>query len=94
MLALRFIAPNDYTVLDDGQPVGRIRLDPDRSPPIWLWTVTVTIPGPPFGDAKSIDDAKQRFKSAWLAFKAKVGEEELAKAYVEMNHANRLDRYR
>ena len=57
-LALRPVAPNDYIVLEDRQPIGRIRLARERSPPIWLWTVTVTIPGPPFGDAKSIHDAK------------------------------------
>ena len=94
MLALRLIAPNDYIVLEDRQPIGRIRLARERTPPIWLWTVTVTILGPPFGDAKSIDDAKARFKAAWLAFKDKVGAEALAKAYAEMEHANRRDRYR
>jgi len=78
---------------DDGHRIGRVRLAGERSPPIWLWTVTVTIPGPPFGDAKSIDDAKARFKAAWLTFKDRVGEQALAKAYAEMNHANRPDRY-
>ena len=91
MLALRLIDPNDYLVLDDGQPIGRIRLERERSPPIWLWTVTIPLPGPPFGDAKTIDDAKTRFKTAWLAFKNKVGPEALMKAYIEINHANRPD---
>jgi hypothetical protein len=54
----------------------------------------VTVPGPPFGDAKTIDDAKARFKAAWIAFKERFGAEALAKAYAEMNHANRPDRYR
>ncbi len=94
MLALRLIDPNDYTVHDDGQLIGRIRLARERTPPIWLWTVTVTIPGPPFGSAESIDDAKIKFKSAWIAFKERVGPEALAQAYEEMNHANRPDRYR
>ena len=49
----------------------------------------MTIPGPPFGDAKSIDEAKARFKSAWLAFKEKHGPDKLAQAYEEMNHAQR-----
>ena len=80
MLALRLIDPNDYLVLDDGHPVGRIRLASERSPAIWLWTVTVTIPGGPFGDAKTIDEAKARFKSSWLAFKNRVGDEALMKA--------------
>jgi hypothetical protein len=94
MLALRLIAPNDYIVLEDRQPIGRIRLARERTPAIWVWHVTVTIPGPPFGDAKTIDDAYARFKAAWLAFKDKVGAEALAKAYAEMEHANRRDRYR
>jgi hypothetical protein len=60
MLALRLTAPNDYTVLEDGQPIGRIRLARERSPPIWLWTVTVTIPGPPFGDATIASESPDR----------------------------------
>ena len=66
----------------------------ERSLAIWLWHVTVTIPGPPFGDAKSIDEAKTRFESAWLAFKDKVGEEALTAVYAAMDHANRPERYR
>ena len=93
MLALRLTAPNDYTVLEDGQPIGRIRLARERSPPIWLWTVTETIPGPPFGDAKTIDEAKARFKEAWAHVQgssaSKHGSEALTKAYAAMNHANR-----
>ena len=91
MLALRLIDPNDYIVLDDGQPIGRIRLARERAPPIWLWTVTIPLPGPPFGDAKTIDEAKQRFKRA--ACVQKQGWRALAKAYAEMNHANRPERY-
>jgi hypothetical protein len=94
MFTLRLIDPNDYLVFEDSQPIGRIRLARERSPAIWLWNVTVTIPGPPFGDAKTIDDAKTRFKAAWLAFKNKVGSEALAKAFAAMNDANRADRYR
>jgi hypothetical protein len=33
MLALRLIAPNDYCVLEYGQPIGRIRLARERSHP-------------------------------------------------------------
>ena len=53
MLSLRLIAPNDYTVLEDGHPVGRIRLARERSHPVWLWTVTVTIPGGPVATGES-----------------------------------------
>jgi hypothetical protein len=60
MLALRLIGPNDYSVLEDGQTIGRIRLAQDRMPATSLWNVTVTIPGPPFGDANFIDEAMAR----------------------------------
>lgn len=94
MLTLRLIAPNDYTVHDDGQLIGRIRYTRERSPGLWLWTCTVTLPGPPFGDAKTLDDAKDRFKAAWLAFKEKHGAEKLAQAFADTNYAARPDRYR
>ena len=93
MLTLRLIDPNDYTVHEDGQYIGRIRFASERTPGIWLWNVTVTIPGAPYGSAKTIDEAKQRFKGAWRTFKEKHGADALAKAYAEMNHANRPDRY-
>lgn len=93
MLTLRLIDPNDYAVHEDGQLIGHIRLTRDRTPPIWLWSVTVTIPGPPFGSAATIDEATTRFKAAWIVFKEKHGAEKLAQAYDEMNVANRADRY-
>ena len=85
MLTLRLIGPNDYSVHDDGQRIGRIRFASERNPGVWLWHVQVHIPGPPFGSAASLDDAKQSFKAAWLAFREKHGPEKLAKAYAEMN---------
>ncbi|MEY9227731.1 hypothetical protein ABIF78_000054 [Bradyrhizobium japonicum] len=93
-LTLRLIAPNDYTVHEDGQLIGRIRYTRERSPGLWLWTCVVTLPGPPFGDAPTLDDAKERFKAAWLTFKAKHTAEQLTTSYAEMNHADRPDRYR
>ena len=48
--------------LEDGQIIGRIRLACEHSPAIWLWNVAVTIPGPPFGSAEAIDDAKARLR--------------------------------
>lgn len=35
MLTFRLIDPNDYTVHDDGQLIGRIRLARERTPSIW-----------------------------------------------------------
>ena len=49
-----------YGRLEFGQPIGRIRLARERSPPIWLWHVTVTIPGPPFGDATIASESPDR----------------------------------
>jgi hypothetical protein len=80
-LTMRMIGVNDYNVFDDGQHIGRIRCANERTPSIWTWQVQVHIPGPPFGDARTIKKAKQEFKTAWLAFKAKHGPEALAKAY-------------
>jgi hypothetical protein len=76
---------SDYRVHDDGQHIGRIRFARERRPGVWLWYVQVHIPGPPFGSAASLDEAKQDFETAWLAFKAKHGPDKLAKAYTEMN---------
>ena len=85
MLTMRMIGVRDYTVLEDGQRIGRIRFASERSPGVWLWHIQVHIPGPPFGSATSLDDAKQQFKTAWLAFKEKHGPEALAAAYRAMN---------
>jgi hypothetical protein len=93
MLHLHLDAPRDYSVREEGRGVGRIRWTSEGTPGKWLRHVTVTLPGPPFGDAASLHEAKARFKSAWLAFKAKHGPEQPAKAYAEMDHANRKDRY-
>lgn len=93
MLTVRLIGLDDYTVFEDRQLIGRIRLAQERSPTIWVWTVTVALPGPPFGDAQTLDEAKGRFKVAWEAFKDKHGPEALAKAFAETNWANRPRRY-
>ena len=93
MLRLREINPDDYIVFGDGQLIGRIRYARDRTPGRWLWTITGTLPGPPFGDAKTIEEAKQRFEAAWLAFKEKHGPVALQEAFDEANWATRPGRY-
>ncbi|MET4279957.1 MULTISPECIES: hypothetical protein [unclassified Bradyrhizobium] len=92
-LTLRMIGLDDYTVHEDRQLVGRIRYANERSRGFWLWTCIVTLPGPPFGEAGSFDEAKGRFMVAWENFKAKHTAEELGKAFAEMNRANRPDHY-
>jgi hypothetical protein len=79
MLTIRTIGQHDYTVREDGQPIGRIRYARERTPGIWLWNVTVNIPGPPFGSATSLDEAKAQFKKVRLAFKEMHGPDKLAK---------------
>ena len=82
--------PRDYSVLEDGQRIGRIRYAEERIPGIWLWHVQVHIPGlAPQGTAKDLDAAKVQFKAAWEAFKAKHGPERLSEAYKAMNTRDR-----
>jgi hypothetical protein len=85
MLTMRMIGVRDYNVFEVGQHIGRIHFAGERTPGIWLWHVQVHIPGPPLGSATSLDDAKQSFKTAWLAFKAKQSPQALAAAYAAMN---------
>jgi len=85
LLKLGSIGQNDYRVLEGRQRIGRIRFASERTPGIWLWNVTVNIPGPPIGSATSLDEAKAQFRTAWEGFKEKHGPEKLAKAYAAMN---------
>ncbi len=80
MLALRPIGRNDFAVIDDGHTVGRIRHAAERANGVWLWHVTVPIPGPPYGNAGDLEPAKVAFREAWIAFKASAGSERLASA--------------
>jgi hypothetical protein len=84
MLTMQRIGQNDYSVREDGQPIGRIRFA-RAGAGIWLWHVQVNIPGPPFGSATNLIDARQQFQAAWLAFKERHGPDKLAEAYREMN---------
>lgn len=84
MLALRPIGQNDYSVIEDGERIGRIRYASERSPGVWLWHVQVHIPGPPAGSARDLNTAKAEFKAAWLAFRVKHGPERLAAAFKAM----------
>ena len=54
--------------------------------PIWIWNVTVHLPGGlPMGSAKDLDAAKAEFKAAWEALKARTTPERLAAAFKAMN---------
>ena len=45
MLKLRSIGIRDYSVLEDGQRIGRIRLATEHMPCVWLWSVTIHLGG-------------------------------------------------
>jgi hypothetical protein len=86
MLKLRTIGIRDYSVLEDGQRIGRIRLAGERTPPIWLWNINVHLTGGlPMGSASDLDTAKAEFAGAWTALKARTPPEDLAAAFKAMN---------
>ena len=87
LLKLRTIGIRDYQVLEDRQRIGRIRFSYERLPGVWLWSVSVHLPGglPPMGSAPDINTAKSEFREAWKALKARTPPEQLAAAYKAMN---------
>jgi hypothetical protein len=65
MLKFRSIGLSDFAVLEGRQRIGRIRLATERMPCLWLWSVTVHLPGGlPLGSSKDLDTAKAEFKAA------------------------------
>jgi hypothetical protein len=73
MLKLRAIGLSDFAVLEGRQRIGRMRLATERMSPVWLWAVTIHLPGGlPTGSARDLDTAKADFKAAWEALKAKT----------------------
>jgi len=86
MLKLRSIGIHDYSVVEDGQRIGRIRFAGERQPGVWLWNVTVHLTGGlPMGSSYDLDTAKAEFAGAWIALKARTPPEQLAAAYRDMN---------
>ena len=86
MLKLRSIGLSDYSVLEGRQRIGRIRLATERMPCVWLWSVTVHLPGGlPTGSAPDFNTAKAEFKAAWKALKARTPPEVIAAAYKATN---------
>ena len=54
-LKLRSIGIRDYSVFEGRQRIGRIRFAAERSPSIWIWNVTVHLPGGlPMGSSKDL----------------------------------------
>ena len=86
MLKLRSIGINDYRVLEARQRIGRIRFVIERMPGVWLWNVTVPLPGDlPMGSSQDFNTAKAEFKAAWKDLKARTTPEQLAAAFKVMN---------
>ena len=82
MLKLRSIGLSDYSVLEGRQRIGRIRLATERMPCVWLWNVTIHLPGGlPMGSSQDLDTAKAEFKESREALKARTTPEQLAAAY-------------
>jgi hypothetical protein len=57
-LALRLIEPNDFVVVEDSHPIGRIKLASELRGEVWYWNVTTPVPGVPGGSSASLEDAK------------------------------------
>jgi hypothetical protein len=86
MLALRRIGENDYSAIEDGERIGRIRYANERTPGMWLWHVQVHIPGiAPTGTSRDWLTAKADFKAAWEAYKKLHTSEEFMKAFRAMH---------
>jgi len=72
MLKLRTIGIRDYRVLEGERRIGRIRFADEGMPGVWLWNVTIHLPGGlPMGSARDIDTAKAEFKAAWERLSAR-----------------------
>jgi hypothetical protein len=61
-------------VLADGEVVGRILKESSRfNPPElrWVWSITSIVPASPatHGTAVTLDEAKARFRAAWMRAK-------------------------
>ena len=86
MLKLRSIGIRDYSVVEGGQCIGRIRFAGERQPGVWLWNVTIHLTGGlPMGSSYDLDKAKAEFKAAWEALKARTPPEDFVAAYKAMN---------
>jgi hypothetical protein len=69
---MRTIGRHDYSMRVTARPSAKPLCQGTRAGDLAV-ADHVNISDPPFGSARSLDDAKQQFKSAWLAFKAKHG---------------------
>ena len=86
MLKLRLIGIRDYSVLEDGQRIGRIRLATEHMPASGCGASPSTwAAASPWVDPRTSNTAKAEFKTAWKALKARTPPEDFAAAYKAMN---------
>jgi hypothetical protein len=86
LLKLRPIGDDDYSVLEGDQRIGRIRHAGERSPPIWLWSIQINLPGAARnGSSRNLNAAKSEFRDAWRAVRAQTPPDQLAAAFKAMN---------
>jgi hypothetical protein len=64
-LILRPIAPNEYVVIEDGNPVGGIMRAGEPRAEVWLWNCSLPGHGVSSGTAASLEDAQARFRLEW-----------------------------
>jgi hypothetical protein len=64
-LMLRLVGPNEYAVIEDGNPVGEIMRAGDRHREIWLWHCSLPGHGVASGRAASLEEAQHQFRLEW-----------------------------
>jgi len=85
LLNFRSIGLSDFAVLEGSNRIGRIRLATERMPCVWLWSVTIHLPGGlPAGSSPDLERTKTEFKAAWKSLKARTTPEQLTAAYEAM----------
>jgi hypothetical protein len=64
-----YVDRQDWTILDEGQPVSRIYEDATAADLRWFWSVTVYVDPKTgirtSGKVATLDDAKAQFEAAW-----------------------------
>ena len=64
-LTLHSIGPDEYTVIEDGNSVGRIMVAGDPRAEVWLWNCSLPGPGVSSGTAASLEDAQVDLRQEW-----------------------------
>lgn len=88
-------AEGDYSVMQEGRIIGRIRLTEShvRKEQIWSWGITIPHPVPPWaaGGSSSLPAAKEAFRAAWDRLCATFSEDDVAGWKRSQDAAKRSD---